>query len=285
MEQIFNFNNNYMYRKIDGDLVPTDYFDSLSEDLKNISLLGKKINFYPNLEQFNNLMTLTLSRCEMKTLPTLPNSLQTLNITYMGLEYLPSLENTSLEYIFSSHNNLITFPKFPNTLYSLNCSYNKLRIITNLPDSLEIIILISNQIEKIQKFPNNIKIINIDYNLLTELPIIPENTEEFTCNHNKLISMPKIKSNKIWYLCFNCEVHGFYKSEYDNYEIIKKINLINKFKSIYYHLLCRNKLRKWLWENVREKKIRELYHPDKLNKLIANANDDEFEEILNDWCK
>jgi hypothetical protein len=288
----FRYENNYMYREINGILVPTDYFDSLPEDLENISLLDKKINFIPNLLRFTNLLTLSLSRCSIKTLPILPNSLQTLIITHTGLEYLPNLDNTSLEYIFCSHNNLTSLSKFPNTSFILNVSYNKLTAITDLPDSLEQIILSNNQIEKIQCFPNNATLINVNYNLLKELPTIPEKTNELMCNHNKLVSMPEIKSNNMWYLCFNCEVHGFFRCEEEGYhesremkEIIKKINLVNKFKSTYYHLLCRKKLRKWLWEYVREPKIRELYHPDKLNKFIKDVNEDDLEEVLDEWCK
>jgi hypothetical protein len=287
MEPIFNFNNNYMYRNVYGDLVPSDYFDSLSEDLENISLVCKKIKFSPNLTRFNSLITLSLSGCKMNTLPLLPNSLQTLLVMNMELNYLPSLENTSLKYICSSQNNLTILPQFPNTLKSLTCSYNKLNIISDLPNSLETIILVSNQIKKIQNFPNNAKIINISYNLLIELPKIPENTEELICHHNKLISMPKINSKKIYYLCFNCEIHGFIRCDdpIKIIEIVTKINSIYKFKSTYYHLLCRRKLRKWLWEYIREPKIRELYNPNKLNEFLTNVNEDELEDALNEWCK
>jgi len=288
----FYYQNNYMYREINGILVPIDYFDSLPQDLENINLIDKKINFIPNLSRFINLLTLTLSRCIIKTLPTLPNSLQTLIIIRIGLEYLPNLENTRLGNVVCSHNNLKSLPKFPDTLILLNVSYNKLTTITDLPDSLKEIILSNNQIEKIQRFPNNTRIINVNYNLLRELPTIPEKTNELMCNHNKLISMPEIKSNNMWYLCFNCEVHGFFRCNEENYynqieikEIIKKINLINKFKSMYYHLLCRKKLCKWLWEYVREPKIRELYHPNKLNKFLEDMNEYNLEEVLDEWCK
>lgn len=288
----FYYKNNYMYHELIGNVVPIDYFDWLPKDLENISLIDKKIKFIPNLLRLNNLITLTLLRCSIKTLSTLPNSLETLIITRSGLEYLPNLENTRLIEILCSHNNLVSLPKFPNTLISLNVSYNKLTTITYLPDSLEDIILSSNQLEKIQHFPNNARIINVNYNFLTELPTIPEKTNELMCNHNKLVSMPEIKSYNMWYLCFNCEVHGFFRCNEESYnnkieikEIIKKINLVNKFKSTYYHLLCKKKLRKWLWEYVREPKIRELYHPNKLNELLEDVNEDELEEVLDDWCK
>lgn len=288
----FYYKNNYMYRELNGNLVPIDYFDQISKDLENISLIDKKINFIPNLLRFTNLITLTLLRCSIKSLSTLPNSLETLIITRSELEYLPNLENTRLIEILCSHNNLKSLPKFPNTLRSLNVSYNKLTTITDLPHSLEDVILSSNQLEKIKYFPNNARIINVNYNFLTELPTVPEKTNELMCNHNKLVSMPEIKSYNMWYLCFNCEVHGFFRCNEEGYhnkievkEIIKKINLVNKFKSTYYHLLCRTKLRRWLWEYVREPKIRELYHPNKLNKLLENVNEDDLEEVLDDWCK
>ena len=281
-----------MYRELDGNLVPIDYFDSLPKDLENISLIDKKINFIPNLSRFTNLITLTLLRCSIKILSTLPNSLETLIITRSGLEYLPNLENTRLIEILCSHNNLKSLPKFPDTLILLNVSYNKLTTITDLPDSLKEITLSNNQIEKIQRFPNNTRIINVNYNFLTELPTIPEKTNELMCNHNKLVSMPEIKSYDMWYLCFNCEVHGFFICNEESYhvkreikEIIKKINLVNKFKSTYYHLLCKKQLRKWLWEYVREPKIKELYHPNKLNELLEDIDENNLEKVLDEWCK
>ena len=288
----FYYKNNYMYRELDGNLVPIDYFDSLPKDLENISLIDKKINFIPNLSRFTNLITLTLLRCSIKILSTLPNSLETLIITHSGLEYLPNLENTRLIEILCSHNNLKSLPKFPDTLILLNVSYNKLTTITDLPDSLKEITLSNNQIEKIQRFPNNTRIINVNYNFLTELPTIPEKTNELMCNHNKLVSMPEIKSYDMWYLCFNCEVHGFFICNEESYhvkreikEIIKKINLVNKFKSTYYHLLCKKQLRKWLWEYVREPKIKELYHPNKLNELLEDIDENNLEKVLDEWCK
>ena len=288
----FYYKNNYMYRELDGNLVPIDYFDSLPKDLENISLIDKKINFIPNLSRFTNLITLTLLRCSIKILSTLPNSLETLIITRSGLEYLPNLENTRLIEILCSHNNLKSLPKFPDTLILLNVSYNKLTTITDLPDSLKEITLSNNQIEKIQRFPNNTRIINVNYNFLTELPTIPEKTNELMCNHNKLVSMPEIKSYDMWYLCFNCEVHGFFICNEESYhvkreikEIIKKINLVNKFKSTYYHLLCKKQLRKWLWEYVREPKIKELYHPNKLNELLEDIDENNLEKVLDEWCK
>lgn len=294
---LHNFDdNNYMYRNIHGKLVPIDYFELLPEYLKNVSLINKKIKFEPNLLRFNNLTTLTLTKCYIKKLPLLPNSIISLYVKDVGLEYLPNLENTNLCYISASENKLTNLPKLPNTLISLFMNNNNLTEILELPTSLNNLELKNNKIRKIQSFPINISVIVISNNFLIELPTIPENTSQFICDNNPLVSMPEIKSNKIWFLHFNCEVHGFFK-EFKNYEyfeyfeddnidrMIIKINLINKFKSTYYHLLCRSKLRKLLWERIREPKIRELYHPNKLNELINDVSEDELEEKLDEWCK
>lgn len=287
----FNFNaysyiSNYNYRSIGGIVVPEDYFDTLPEDLEYISLTWKKIKFTPNFTNFRNLTGLVLSGCKMKTLPVLPNSLQNLIVSNMDLEYLPSLENTRLEFILASDNNLTSLPSFPDTLLQMNFIYNKIKNVEELPDSIISVSLSFNRIKKIKKFPKNAKMINISQNFLKELPTIPENVYEFYCIHNPLIVMPEIKSIKINYLAFASEVNGYLNSD-EISEImmtVRNINIINNFKSTYYHLLCKSKLRKILWEKVREPKIKEMYHPDKLIELIKDVDAEHLEEVLDKWC-
>jgi len=279
--------NNYIYISINGNIVPTNYFERLPITLKHINIICKKINYIPNLFHFRNLIGLTLSGCKMKTLPLLPNSLERLIIMNMDLEYLPSLENTNLTIILASSNKIKILPSFPNTLCHIDFNYNKITEISNLPHSITHLMIISNDIEKITYFPENVIFINISYNYLTELPLIPENVEELFCLHNKLIMMSQIKSSRINYLAFNSEVNGFINTDYTERinRSVKNINIINKFKSTYYHLLCKKRLRQILWENIREPKIKNMYHPDKLYKIIKNVSDDELEEALNEWCE
>jgi hypothetical protein len=289
MENIYNsypVKNNYMCgRPIVGYEIPHNYIDDLPDDLTDLYINFKKISFPMNLLKFDNLIVLSITGCKIKTFPELPNSIQDLSLNDLNLNYLPSLENTNLTMIECSFNNLILLPKFPNTLMYLTCEKNKLINAVDLPHSIKSLNLRHNNLEHINYFPNEAKFIYLSFNNLKSLPTIPKNVLELSCSRNKLISMPEIKSN-LTFLNFECEVFGIYKGHNpENYKIINQINAINRFKSTYYHLLCKNKLRQWLWKRIREPKIQRMYHPDNLKQLLDNTENDNLEEILDDWCK
>ena len=64
------------------------------------------------------------------------------------------------------------------------------------------------------------------------------------------------------------------------------MKIINRFRKTYYTLKFKEKLRKWLWENVREPKIAEKYHPYNLQKLLENVEEDdesELDRVLDEW--
>jgi hypothetical protein len=289
MNHIYNsyqVKNNYMCNQpIVSDDVPDDYIDDLPYDLTDLCIHFKKIRFSMNLLKFDNLIVLSIAGCKMKTFPELPNSIKYLTLINLNLNHLPNLENTNLIMIECSFNNLILLPKFPNTLIDLTCEKNKLIEVLDLPHSVRTINLRHNNLKHINYFPNESKFIYLSFNNLKSLPTIPKNVVELSCSDNKLISMPEIKSN-ITFLNFECEVFGIYKGNNpENYKIINQINTINQFKSTYYHLLCKKKLRKWLWKRVREPKIQRMYHPDNLKKILDNIENCNLEEILDDWCK
>jgi len=75
---------------------------------------------------------------------------------------------------------------------------------------------------------------------------------------------------------------------YDGITIIlkKQIIVLNRFRSLFYSLKYKRQFRKWLWINVKEKKIKEKYSPANLITLLENVKEEDeenFDEILNDW--
>ena len=55
-------------------------------------------------------------------------------------------------------------------------------------------------------------------------------------------------------------------------------DLVNK--TIYYSLKFKKQLRKWLWEKVREPKIKKLYNP---SYLINLKEEDDLDTFLDNW--
>jgi hypothetical protein len=84
------------------------------------------------------------------------------------------------------------------------------------------------------------------------------------------------------------------------YRIVRDINLdktkknivtLYNFRHMFYSLKCKTRLRKWLWEKVREPKIMKYYDPKNLIEKLhetadENADEDEptdLDTILNTW--
>jgi hypothetical protein len=73
-------------------------------------------------------------------------------------------------------------------------------------------------------------------------------------------------------------------SSYNNnrYRQVKKnIRVFKYFRHLWYCLQYKKQFKKWLWEKVREPKIKKLYDPI---YLIENLGDeDDLDEVLKNW--
>ena len=91
-------------------------------------------------------------------------------------------------------------------------------------------------------------------------PTLPQNLKILYCCNNKLISLPTLPKNlKILYF-INNPIYEIVKSNELN-KIKQNILILNNFRFLYYSLNAK-KLRKWLWEKVREPKIKKKYNPN-----------------------
>ena len=64
-------------------------------------------------------------------------------------------------------------------------------------------------------------------------------------------------------------------------QIKKNIRVFKYFRHLWYCLQYKKQFKKWLWEKVREPKIKKLYNPI---YLIENLGDeDDLDEVLNNW--
>jgi len=145
-------------------------------------------------------------------------------------------------------------------------------------------------------------------NQLTYLPIFNDKLQVIRCRGNQIKSLPNIHNvnfidfgmNPIYKVLHKPSKYSnnqnnenqydyiYYDSIiYNNIHILKeKINTLNQFRFTFYCYKFKNKLRQWLWVNIREPKIKEKYHPDKLFELLKNIDDndqDDFDNILDQW--
>jgi Leucine-rich repeat (LRR) protein len=224
----------YRYETID------EYFDSLPDDINEICLIQKEIEYLPELSRFNNLKHLYCNRNNLTYLPELPDSLIYLNCSHNQLTSLPelsvnlkdlnccsnqltylsklpdSLKNLicdsnqltylsklpdSLTYLNCDYNQLTSLTELPKNLIQLRCNYNQLTSLQELPDSLTCLNCHHNQLTSLPELPNSLKVLNCDYNQLTSLPELPEKLERLDCHYNQLTSLPELPENLIRLEC------------------------------------------------------------------------------------
>ena len=146
--------------------------------------------------------------------------------------------------------------------------------IESFIDSLHDDIPVINTTHKKLKEPPDLSIFK---NLNCELTLIPKPNLNF-----KLTLKPNLNLNRKLTLLpkLNCELTLI--PNVTLYMIREKVNILTKFRFLYYHLKFKSKFINWLWELVRKPKAEKQYHPDNLQTLIDEGGN--FEEILEKWC-
>jgi hypothetical protein len=100
-------------------------------------------------------------------------------------------------------------------------------------------------------------------------------TYETSLSHDILTLNLSKMSKKAFYEIVLCNSYAQTK---------KNIRVFKWFRHLWYCLQYKKQFKKWLWEKVREPKIKKMYSP---NYLIENLGDKEEEEdldtVLNNW--
>jgi hypothetical protein len=233
----------YRYETID------EYFDSLPDDINEICLIQKEIEYLPELSRFNNLKYLYCGINNLTYLPKLPNSLEILHCDSNQLTSLPELPD-SLTYLNCSYNQLTSLPELPVNLKELDCCSNQLTSLPELPDNLQELDCMQNKLTSLSKLPkylnrirccnnrlislpklpDSLKIINCNDNQLTSLPKLPDSLERLDCDYNQLTSLPELPENLEQLVC------GYNKLTY--LPELNNITYIELFGNPIYDFVC-----------------------------------------------
>ena len=230
---------------------------------------------------------------------------ETLYICNKGLTVLPDLSKfTNLKKIYCMMNNLTEITYLPETLIYFDCSCNKIEKICKLPESLKEFYCNQNKLIVLPELPNGLTHLQCGHNNLLYLPKlsrtleylycsynnikiiddIPKTIKKLCCDNTQVIELSELHEIRFEHLsCYNTPLIHLTNSFCIN-KLNKVSNIIRKFKFLFYSLKYKNKLRDILWINIREKKIKELYSPANLNKLIENIEDEEtLFKVLDSW--
>ena len=234
-----------------------EYLYSLYDFEEIIDISNKNLTYLPDLSRFKNLKILSCYHNNLVSLPPLPNSLQIL---------------------YCSHNQLVSLPPLPNSLQELYCYNNQLSSLYPLPNSLEILFCDDNQLVSLPSLPNSLEILRCYNNQLVTLPPLPNSLKLLYCNNNQLTSLPPLPNSLEILFCKNNPTDEFINPyTYSIIDTKKHVKILNKFINLYYCIKYKNKFRKWLWD-IREKKVKEEYHPDRLREILEgkDINDIDF---------
>jgi Leucine-rich repeat (LRR) protein len=237
------------------------YLNSLSNDIVNLDIHIKDVTEIPDLTRFNNLKALYCYGSELTSLPTLPQTLHTL---------------------YCRNNKLTSLPTLPQNLHTLFCNDNQLTSLPTLPQNLKTLYCCNNQLTSLPTLPQNLKTLYCGNNQLTSLPTLPQTLNTLFCNDNQLTSLPTLPQSLMIFGCSDNRIYEVVDVDIHNLSKTKKnIQILNDFRYLYYCIKFKKQFRKWLWEKVREPKIRNIYSP---LYLIENLGDeDDLQTFLHNW--
>ena len=247
-----------------------------------------------NIEEYLNSLpedieTIDISNTNITYLPSLKRfyNLKTLYCDHNELTHLPEL-NSSLIKLSCYNNQLIELPELNNTLKVLSCEHNLLTQLPKLNSSLKKLYCDNNKLTQLPELNSSLKELWCGSNLLTQLPELNSCLESLFCEKNQLTQMPELKSSLTYLYCENNQFP--FKISNGGYLLHEKINEFNlkfkclkRFKELYYLLKFKRQFRNWLWIKVRLPRIQNQYHPDNLEEFLCSVNDEDLDEKLNKW--
>ena len=201
------------------------------------------------------------------------------------LRNLPSL-NENLTTLSCENNVITVLPSLPISLKSLHCNNNFMSSLPLLPENILNLHCNNNKLNSLPSLPNSLKNLHCHYNQLTSLPELPNSLEYLNCNLNKLTSLPEIPTSLNFLDYLNTPIYRIVNSNIDSVKRIdtirRQIQIINRFRFLYYSLKFKKQFRKFLWEKIREPKIQKYYSPDNLIELLRE-NEEDVDEVLSNW--
>ena len=232
----------------------------LPDTLKKLYCSSNLLNTLPRLPKLEEL-SCSDNRLERVKLP------DSIKKFYCCSNFIKNLKLPNYLEVLHCVENIIETLELNKHLRELECSDNKLTHIT-FNQTLTKANISCNRIKKISNLPNSVLTLNIRCTDIHECFHIPKHLECIysygTPIYNKLQCFLKTEEH---IYCATIIRYAF--------EHIKRIE--SNFKYTYYCLNLKEGLMRWLWR-AREKIAMEKYHPDNLVEILKNGYD-----ALDEW--
>ena len=180
------------------DLSGIQYFHSLitlNFGNGNYSSINNSLTSLPTLPE--SLDTLICNFNHLTSFPTLPSTLKYLDCSYNYLTPLPNLPNSLITLICYS-NQFWSLPSLPSSLSYLDCSLNLLNNLPALPNSLLTLRCQGCDLSALPTLPNALQVLDCSMNQITSLPALPNTLQYLECSNNGLFCYPTFPSSLIY---------------------------------------------------------------------------------------
>ncbi|MBK7967542.1 MAG: T9SS type A sorting domain-containing protein [Bacteroidetes bacterium] len=170
--------------------VETTNIDYLPPNLKHLYI--KNVAYIVSLSPLpQGLLTLDISGTTFSSFPTVPSSVQYLNMSYSSE---PVQITPNLKFLILNSKYISTIPSLPPGLEALECNWNLLTSLPAFPSSLKTLTCSQNYISNLPTLPASLEWLNCNDNDLTNLPLLPNNLSKLECRSNQLVALPTLPS-------------------------------------------------------------------------------------------
>lgn len=257
------------------------YFERLPASKYALDLAQYSITVCPPFAKFQGLVRLHLEFNHLTELPAdLPDSIQFLTIYGNQLTTLPQLPR-NLELLDASYNQLTSLAAFPPRLAHLNVYDNQLVRLppwNHLP--LVFVNVNKNQLKELPPFPATLRECWCDKNQLQTLPPFPDSLQRLAAEYNPITLLPWIPPSCEYVLVeYTVIFDVFCREQTCAVEIKRRLNLVARFRELYYLLKYKRRWLDLLWLQVRLPKIMRDNHPDRLRQALTEAGEGDIENM------
>ena len=238
--------------------------DHYPDDITILDLSYKELTELPDISRFTELTEFYCYNNYLTTIPPL---------------------NPRIRVVYCHNNRLTSLPPFNPELRVVYCHNNRLTSLPPFNPGLEIVFCCNNRLTSLPPFNPELRVVYCYNNELDILPPLNDLLVELQCQHNKLILIPRLTPN----------LELFYSNHNPIYDIIQsndisvvryRLGVFDRVRELFYLLKYKRAFRYWLWELIREPKIRAWYHPSRLSFVLDGVDDDDadgFDLALDRW--
>jgi hypothetical protein len=272
VEEIEDKINNHQSLPVISDDVFLKAFNSIKNNKKKLTIVFDSSNLYitqlPKMLSFKYLSTMIIANCYITELPSLPNS----------IEYL-EVQGTLIEKI----------TQFPKNVKHIHLSSNRLTMIENIPLSVLTLDVSFNQIVSLPPLNSHrlMKDLNVGYNRLESLVIPPKlktldfcknNISFLTIYSNSDVTIPKMTAydmscnpliypqDRVLYISYGYITYSSRES------ITHTHNVLSRCRYMIILEKCRLRLFKWLLRSKR-RNIEEIMNPVNVRQVLGDDED------------